>query len=92
MLSPFCIFFLIQKSFAASLDENADDINLVESQTNEKSNTKKPTASIWQTFANIIDRMLFAALGLIYLFMIIDLLPERFFDKQPERTIEIIGY
>lgn len=89
------------KSFTSPFDENADDVNLVESQSNEKNNTttssssttaKKPTSSIWQTFANIIDRVLFVTLFLIYLFMVIDLLPENFFSKTPERSVEIIGY
>lgn len=91
------ISFLL-KGFSSTFDENADDVNLVESQSTEKNNTtdsattKKTTASIWKTFANIIDRVLFVSLFLFYLFMIIDLLPENFFAKSPERTIEVIGY
>lgn len=81
----------LKKSFTTQIDDNADDINLVESQPNEK-DAKKAATNMWQTFGNIIDRVLFVLLSLIYLFMVLGLLPEKFLDEKDVKSVEIVGY
>lgn len=69
---------------------SADDgVNLVESQTQEQVKTKG--TSPWQTFANIVDRVLFAVLTVVYIIMIIGLIPEGYLGER-KKSIEIIGY
>lgn len=70
---------------------NEDDINLVESQANDK-DSKKVMKNVWQTFGNIIDRVLFAILSLLYIIMLLSLLPEDFFDEKMPKTVETVGY
>lgn len=67
-----------------------DDINLVESQANEK-RAEKDKPKIWRTFGNIIDRILFVALGLSYLIMMISLIPEKLFDGEDVKSVEIVA-
>lgn len=80
------------QKFGAQLDTNDDDINLVESQPNDKDNNKKVTQTIWRTFGNIIDRILFATLSLIYIIMMLSLLPENFLDAKNPKSVEVVGY
>lgn len=69
-----------------------DDINLVESQPNNK-NEEKRSANVWRTFSNIVDRIIFAVVALVYMVMFISLLPEKFWDaSQQLDSIEIVGY
>lgn len=69
---------------------SADDgVNLVESQTQEQPKTKE--AGPWQTFANIIDRILFAILIVLYVIMVVGLIPEGYLNER-KKSIEIIGY
>lgn len=79
------------QKFGTQLDTNEDDINLVESQANDKDN-RKVTKNVWQTFGNIIDRVLFAVLSFVYLIMLLSMLPEDFFDEKVPKTVEIVGY
>lgn len=63
---------------------------MVESQPNAEKLPKdsKP----WKTFAKIVDRLVFIILGLIYIFMILDLVPERFLDAKYKNKVEILAY
>lgn len=79
------------QKFGTQLDTNEDDINLVESQANDKANNKV-AKNVWQTFGNIIDRVLFAVLSFVYLIMLLSMLPEDFFDEKVPKTVEIVGY
>ena len=80
------------QKFGAQLDTNDDDVNLVESQPNDKDNNKKVTQNVWRTFGNIIDRILFATLSIIYLIMLVSLLPENFLDAKNPKSVEVVGY
>lgn len=71
-------------------DSTEDDINLVESQANEK-RTEKDKPKTWRTFGNIIDRLLFVVLSLTYLIMMISLIPEKFFDGEEVNSVEIVS-
>lgn len=73
------------------MGETDDDINLVESQTNEKETTKNST-KLWKTFGNIVDRILFASLSIAYFLMVVSLLPENYLDEKNVDSVEIIGY
>lgn len=67
-----------------------DDINLVESQANEK-RAEKDKPKMWRTFGNIIDRLLFVVLALSYIIMMISLIPENFFNGEEVNSIEIVA-
>lgn len=67
-----------------------DDINLVESQANEK-RAQKDKPKVWRTFGNIIDRLLFVALAISYLIMMIGLIPEKLFDGEDVNSVEIVA-
>lgn len=84
--------FISQKRFGSEIDVTEDDINLVESQPN-KNNEEKRSANMWRTFSNIVDRILFAAVTVIYMIMFISLLPEKLLDaSQKTNSVEIVGY
>jgi len=80
---------LIDKQSFHSEVSADDGVNLVESQPQEQPKTK--TAGPWQTFANIIDRILFAILLIVYVIMVFGLIPEGYLNER-KKTIEIIGY
>lgn len=67
-----------------------DDINLVESQANEK-RAEKDKPRVWRTFGNIIDRLLFVTLAISYLIMMIGLIPEKLFDGEEVNAVEIVA-
>lgn len=84
--------FISQKRFGSEIDVTEDDINLVESQPN-RNNEEKRSANMWRTFSNIVDRIIFAAVTVIYMIMFISLLPEKFLDaSQKTNSVEIVGY
>lgn len=84
------IFFW--QNFGVQLGENEDDINLVESQENEKDIAKSST-KLWRTFGNLIDRILFASLSIAYFIMTLSLLPEKYFDEiDVNSSVSIVGY
>lgn len=80
------------QNFGVQLGENEDDINLVESQENEKDIAKSST-KLWRTFGNLIDRILFASLSIAYFIMTLSLLPEKYFDEiDVNSSVSIVGY
>ncbi|XP_055295202.1 neuronal acetylcholine receptor subunit non-alpha-3-like [Sitodiplosis mosellana] len=80
------------QKFGTQLDTNDDDINLVESQPNDKPNNKKVTQGVWRTLGNIIDRVLFATLSIFYICMMARLLPEDFLDAKNPKSVVVVGY
>ena len=66
-----------------------DGVNLVESQSQD--HVKSKEANPWQTFANIIDRILFVVVLVLYIIMVIGLIPEGYLNER-KKSIEILGY
>lgn len=81
----------LQNRSTDQFDSNGDSVNLVESQANERENKQMKPIN-WKTFGSIIDRVLFVVLVFIYLFMVIDFLPEKFFGQHDAKPVEIIRY
>lgn len=79
------------QKFGKQLDTDNDEINLVESQPNDKDNNKNAATGVWQTFGNIIDRALFAVLTVLYIYWMLKFLPESWFDEIDNDTIEIVN-
>lgn len=91
-LNLISVVFSILQNFGGQLDSTEDDINLVESQANDKDAHNKVSTKLWRTFANIIDRILFVALSLTYIIMVLSLLPENYLDEKDVTSVEIVGY
>lgn len=87
-LSAFVLYGYLQQPLHS--EHSAEDgVDLVDGQATLP---KIKEAGPWQTFAKIIDRVLFAILFIVYIIMIVGLIPEGYIGGAKKGPIEIIGY